>query len=281
MKVSILINNFNNGPWLRECVDSALQQAQPADEIIVYDDGSTDDSLSILRAYGDRLTLIPGKHNASRTGIINQHDAIHTAFLAATGDHIHLLDGDDAYLPGRIESYERVWLTQPTAGMIQGPRQIIDRNGRQLKSDPHVLIPPEKQLAWIYRHNRAGTFYPTSSLAFSRDFLHRYLPLDFSDGLPLGTDFRLATLALLTSRILISSAPQTIYRILLSSISSSQRRMPQAALTRLHCQGFNLIATQCEKPPISYWRDRRYYRQSLREIAPKYIGDLFARFIVR
>jgi glycosyltransferase involved in cell wall biosynthesis len=46
----ILIDNYNNGPWLRACVDSALDQTRPADEVIVYDDGSNDDSRAILRS---------------------------------------------------------------------------------------------------------------------------------------------------------------------------------------------------------------------------------------
>ncbi|MDR2463069.1 MAG: glycosyltransferase [Verrucomicrobiales bacterium] len=55
MKFSVLINNYNYRPFLRECVDSALARTLPAHEIIIVDDGSTDNSLAVLREhYADR-----------------------------------------------------------------------------------------------------------------------------------------------------------------------------------------------------------------------------------
>ncbi len=281
MKISILINNFNKGPWLRECVDSALRQTRPANEIIVYDDGSTDDSLSILRSYRDRITLIEGAHNSSQYGLANQHSAIHASLLASQGDHIHLLDGDDAFLPGRIESYERLWLTQPDAVMVHAPIETIDGNGCPLKSDGHIMIPPEHQLKWIYQHNRPEGSFPTSALAFRRDFLEHYLPLDFSDQLEYAIDIRLTNLALLTGSILLLPEPQTRYRKLRDSQHAYVRAQTRAAVTRLNCKGFNLMANLVGKPTINYWYDRRYYQQRLREVLPKKIGGVLAQFLKR
>jgi cellulose synthase/poly-beta-1,6-N-acetylglucosamine synthase-like glycosyltransferase len=75
-RVGVLINNTNNGPWLRATVDSVLARTRPADEITVYDGGSTDDSLSILRSYGNRIRLIEGMHDATRPGTASQGAAI-------------------------------------------------------------------------------------------------------------------------------------------------------------------------------------------------------------
>ena len=278
MKTSILINNYNNGPWLRECVNSALNQTRPADEIIVYDDGSTDDSISILRSYGNRITLIEGVHDSSQFGMINQSAAIHAALLASTGNHIHLLDGDDAYCPERIESYERLWLSQPDAVMVHGPLEIIDSNGANLESAGHILIPPERHLAWIYQHNRPDGLFPTSALAFRRDFLHRHLPLDLTDQLHYAVDARLSILALCTGSILLLTDPQTRYRKRAASMSSAILCLTQAANTRIQCEGFNLTAAIAGKPPINYWFNHRYYRQLLRELLPKRLGDFLAQF---
>ena len=65
-------SNNNNGPWWRAGVDSVLARTRPADEIIVYDGGSTDDSLSIFRSYGNRIRLIEGLRDAIRPGTASQ-----------------------------------------------------------------------------------------------------------------------------------------------------------------------------------------------------------------
>jgi len=93
MKFSVLINNYNYGRYLCECVESALSQSYPAHEIIVVDDGSTDDSLHILNKYFEnnhRVTVIPQANQG-------QMAAIARGIETATGDIICLLDSDDRY----------------------------------------------------------------------------------------------------------------------------------------------------------------------------------------
>ena len=84
-RIGVLINNYNNGPWLRACVDSVLAQTRPADEIVVYDDGSTDDSVAVLRSYGDRIRLLEGVHDFVRPGMHSQGHAVAAAFAASNG----------------------------------------------------------------------------------------------------------------------------------------------------------------------------------------------------
>ncbi|MEO6005158.1 MAG: glycosyltransferase family 2 protein [Opitutus sp.] len=83
---SILINNYNNAPYLRACVDSALGQTVPADEVIVYDDGSSDESRAILRSYGSRIILIEGTHQPSIPSRENQANAVYRALERSSGD---------------------------------------------------------------------------------------------------------------------------------------------------------------------------------------------------
>ncbi|MEO6001890.1 MAG: glycosyltransferase, partial [Opitutus sp.] len=77
---SILINNYNNARYIRACIDSVLSQTVPVDEVIVYDDGSTDENVEILRSYGDRIILIEGEHNATLPSRENQSNAVYRAF---------------------------------------------------------------------------------------------------------------------------------------------------------------------------------------------------------
>jgi glycosyltransferase involved in cell wall biosynthesis len=109
MKFSILIANYNYSAYLRECLDSALGQTRPPDEIIVVDDGSTDDSLAILNKYYGQNPLVR---------IISQHNQGHNLSVAigvenARGDIFCLLDADDRYKPEYLAELEQHYERNP------------------------------------------------------------------------------------------------------------------------------------------------------------------------
>lgn len=92
MKISILIPVYNTAPYLRECLDSCLEQPYDDLEIICVDDGSTDDSPAILSGYAardPRLTVVTQRNRGL--------PAARSAALArAAGDYVFHLDSDDA-----------------------------------------------------------------------------------------------------------------------------------------------------------------------------------------
>lgn len=90
--VSCVISNYNYQAYVGQAVDSALAQSVPFDRVIVVDDGSTDDSLALLRQYGDRIDLVEST-NQGQTGACLQ------GFRRLPGsDYVYFLDADD-YLP--------------------------------------------------------------------------------------------------------------------------------------------------------------------------------------
>src|SRR5215813_5615142 len=97
MKASVLINNYNYGRFLAECIESVLSQDFADWEIIVVDDGSTDESADVLAGYGDRIISIM-KANGGQASCFN------AGFAAASGDIIVLLDADDMFLPGKLST---------------------------------------------------------------------------------------------------------------------------------------------------------------------------------
>ena len=119
MRASVLINNFNNARYLRDCLDSVLHADGAAAEVVVYDDGSTDGSQEILRSYGARIVLLCGEHNGRRPAPLNQGRAIEAAFARATGEVIFLLDGDDTFMPHKLAHYLATFATDPTPVMVQ------------------------------------------------------------------------------------------------------------------------------------------------------------------
>ena len=95
--VSILIPCYNASHWIAETLEAVLAQTWPALEVIVADDGSSDDSVEIVRAYQARgvklLSLANGGAAAARNA----------AFASSTGAFIQFLDADDLISPDKIE----------------------------------------------------------------------------------------------------------------------------------------------------------------------------------
>ncbi|MDR1146652.1 MAG: glycosyltransferase family 2 protein [Verrucomicrobiales bacterium] len=109
MKFSVLINNHNYAAFVRAAVDGALAQSLPPHEIIVVDDGSTDDSLTVLRGHYADHQLV--KIIAQKNG--GQFAAIDAGIAAAAGDVVCLLDADDCYQPDYLASLSALYQEKP------------------------------------------------------------------------------------------------------------------------------------------------------------------------
>jgi glycosyltransferase involved in cell wall biosynthesis len=96
-RVSIVINNYNYGRFVRQAIESALAQTYQETEVIIVDDGSTDESVDIIKEYEDRATVIL-KDNGG------QASAFNVGIARATGDLILLLDSDDYLFPDAVET---------------------------------------------------------------------------------------------------------------------------------------------------------------------------------
>jgi glycosyltransferase involved in cell wall biosynthesis len=94
--VSAIIPTYNRAKLVREAVDSVLAQTYPNVEVIVVDDGSTDDTQAQLRQYGNRIRVI-AQSNAGPAAARNR------GIAAASGDLISFLDSDDLWLPQKLE----------------------------------------------------------------------------------------------------------------------------------------------------------------------------------
>src|SRR5262245_47637775 len=95
--VSIVVPSFNQGRFIRTTIDSVLQQAYRPLEIIVVDGGSTDETIDVLKAYGN----LPELQWTSEPdhGVA---DAVNKGFQRARGDVIGIQSSDDWYTPGAV-----------------------------------------------------------------------------------------------------------------------------------------------------------------------------------
>lgn len=123
--VSVVIPTYNYGRYICETVASALGQTCSPIEVIVVDDGSTDDTRERLAAYGDRVRYI---HQQNR----GLSAARNTGIRAAEGHYIALLDSDDLWLPDKLERQMTLAVQQPDTGLIATERYAIDETGRRL-----------------------------------------------------------------------------------------------------------------------------------------------------
>lgn len=167
-KFSIIINNFNYARYLRECIDSALEQTWPDKEVVVVDDGSTDGSRAIIESYGSRIVSV-FKGNGG------QGSAINAGFKMCTGEWVIFLDADDKLLPGAVEKVMQ--RASVATSNVQYHLSIIDENSREIG----VLLPTRPMHDGDVRPIVAKFRYynspPSSGNAYARRYLEQVLPM--------------------------------------------------------------------------------------------------------
>ncbi|MCR5568377.1 MAG: glycosyltransferase family 2 protein [Paludibacteraceae bacterium] len=96
--LSVVLAAYNGGKYIKEQVASILPQLSVGDELLVSDDGSTDDTLQILASFNDsRIRVV---HNKGKHGIVHNFE---NALSLVKGDFIFLSDQDDIWMPNKVE----------------------------------------------------------------------------------------------------------------------------------------------------------------------------------
>jgi glycosyltransferase involved in cell wall biosynthesis len=134
MKISVIVPLYNCAPYVAEAIDSILMQTRPADEIIVVDDGSTDDGGKVLARYGSAVRLIVQQHSGRTT-------ALNKGLHEAASDTIAFLDADDFWTSDKLDR-QAAMLSANAAidGVFGYVRQFADCD-----AIAGCIIPPEPQ----------------------------------------------------------------------------------------------------------------------------------------
>jgi glycosyltransferase involved in cell wall biosynthesis len=164
--ISIIMNMFNGGPYLREAIDSVIDQTHRDWEMIVWDDLSTDDSAEIVRSYADpriRYFLTPERTNVGH--------ARHLAFQETKGEWVAFLDQDDVWVSNKLEKQLALGISSPEVGFVYGRTVSFTPSGRQRDFDHrHEFKPlPEGQI--LERLFVDSCFISMSSAMFRRSAL--------------------------------------------------------------------------------------------------------------
>jgi GT2 family glycosyltransferase len=153
-KISVIIPAYNAGAYIARAIDSVLAQTYQDFEIIVIDDGSTDNTRERVAAYSNRVTYLY-QPNSERSAARNR------GLRAASGDFFAFLDADDQWLPERLAKELALFDRYPGLGLVYAYAKVMDDHG-----GPYGTI---------------GTAFPTEQAANFRAFegllLGKYLPI--------------------------------------------------------------------------------------------------------
>ena len=165
-KISVIMPNYNGEEYLVEAIESILHQTFKNFEFIIIDDGSTDNSMNIIKRYAKRdkrIKLLVNKHNL---GIIR---TLNRGLRIARGKYIARMDSDDISLSNRFEIQYNFLENNPDIFLIGTSFRYINEKGRILYTFK-VNYSPEKIKTDCWKkslihhptvmfHNEAGIFY--------------------------------------------------------------------------------------------------------------------------
>ncbi len=125
--ISVCMAAYNGGQFISEQILSILSQLRQADELIIVDDGSTDDTAEIIKSFLDkRIRLF---RNTSNLGVSQTFER---ALLQARGEIIFLSDQDDIWEPGKVKMVLEAFCTHPGISLVVSDASLVDREGAPL-----------------------------------------------------------------------------------------------------------------------------------------------------
>lgn len=171
MKFSIIIPNYNYGEFVGQAIESALAVKWPDVEVVVVDDGSTDNSGEVIKSFGDKIIAIFQPNSTQRV-------ACNAGFARSTGDAVMFLDSDDVLMPSLASETAAVW--SETVSKVQFQMMRVDAAGKP-RGGVFPVYSPMPTPALIRSWATETSAYPTppgSGNVYSRKFLERIFPLD-------------------------------------------------------------------------------------------------------
>ena len=177
MRTTCLINHYNYGEFVGEAVSSALAQTHPLDEIILVDDGSSEEHLALAKAAAAQSDLVQlvNKPNGG------QLSCFQAGLEASDGDLVFFLDGDDCWTPNYVQRVVELLRERPEVDFVatnqrefsaEGTKRVEGRPSRDRGKS--LVLCLEKGGVWV------GA--PTSCLAIRRPILKKIFPVPNPEG---------------------------------------------------------------------------------------------------
>ena len=165
IKISVVIPCFNAERFIGAAIESVLEQSYKPLEIIVVDDGSTDDSAMVIKKFGDRVKLIQ-QENRGRV------ESRKTGFFNSKGDWIALLDADDLWHKRKLEmQVKAINNSKNEIVMIHSNYRCIENISSEQAMPYMYKIPRIADFKTVFK----GNIFSTSSVLLKRDILFKVI----------------------------------------------------------------------------------------------------------
>jgi glycosyltransferase involved in cell wall biosynthesis len=240
MKISVLIPAYNASRTIRATVESVLGQSVPPDEILVMDDGSTDDTGSILQSYSPRVTTL----QQANGGVASARNEL---VARARGDLIAFLDADDIWHPRYLEVQQKTASEHPNAVAFFTGYQNLNGYGDcdwgdRAAAEPRAAVLEPLRFLETY-HKVAGSFRSPSFCCVPKTVLNKMataFPVEISSS----DDFYFMLMLPLLGPVVYDPSPFAAYRTTFQGLSSQRLK-----LTGLAVRAMELVEERYRKLP--------------------------------
>jgi glycosyltransferase involved in cell wall biosynthesis len=211
MKISVVIPTYNSAATIKATLDSVMAQTASPHEILVMDDGSTDNTLALLKGYEGRITIFSQLNQgvAQARNVLCRH---------VRGDLVAFLDHDDVWHPNYLAAQQSLFEKYPAAVAFftghenfQGYDNYNWSKSSSSRPSPVEIIKPIRFLNWY--HTAPGPFVSMSFCCVPRKWLGELGDQPFCPQLSGVDDYHLLHLLLLHGPIIYDSTPLVAYRI--------------------------------------------------------------------
>ncbi len=161
--VSVVIPAYNSAAYLEDSIESVLGQSYPHFELIVVDDGSTDNTAEVMGSYAGRCTYVRQENAGSA-------EARNHGIRLAKGELIAFLDADDIWVPHKLERQIEFFKAHPDAGMVYAHHVRVEKDGRERPSRRGLEDLPSGQ---IFEKLFVQNIIPTSSVILTREAIEK------------------------------------------------------------------------------------------------------------
>lgn len=130
--VSIVIPSYNHEKYISETIESVLNQTYQNFEIVITDDGSSDNTVDIIKKFSDsRIKLFVFEENKGACSALNN------CIINSEGKYVACLNSDDVWEPDKLEKQVKFLDENPEAAVVFSKAEIIDENGKKFKDKNH------------------------------------------------------------------------------------------------------------------------------------------------
>jgi len=168
--VSVVVASYNHQAYVRDCLESVLSQDFQDFEIVVTDDGSTDQTVAHIQAFQDKriqLKVLPQNMGACI--------ALNDAILRSSGKFVAVLNSDDYFLPGKLSNQLAFLQAHPEVGAVFGLPMFVNEQGQTHEDPAHrdhdaFKSTPKNRHQWLRHFFDEGNALCHPTLLIRRDF---------------------------------------------------------------------------------------------------------------